>query len=511
MVELGLNNFRRFKNLEPLSLGGVTFLVGENNSGKSTFTKAAILLSNFLTKEDSSVGGIFDIKHTESKIFSFKDNNFRHVYIDTFYQALCNQSDNGVISFKAKLEHYWISVNIVEPDAFKEERKTIGNYTTIDEFSLNYPEIRDTNPKYYKTELSKEIALVSKITIDDTHRGLTFCIDYENQRITVTIQNTDIKKELDTYEALFNSGKFDIESVEELVNTIDALRNRCVKETLSSQFGFASDNNNLLNFFFSKYSQNSYIDLIRVSFEEFSSILEDTKFEYIYAHSVHQLASYSYSTSASNDYVDQTISKFYNQVLKHRRGLLKCDRSPKDIVLEWMYDLRIGDDFIINSDTSLKTDDESKRLSVSIIEGGEEYDLSAKGIGMIQLFILLLRLATIVTDNKKIKTVVIEEPEQNLHPALQSHLADLFYKVHKEFNCQVIVETHSEYIIRKSQVLVSDLDKTTNPNPFKVYYFPQGKLPYELQYMPNGSFKQKFGSGFYDEAVRLHLKIMNKN
>ncbi len=511
MRKLGLTNFRKFKELKPLELGGVTFLVGENNSGKSTFTKAAILLSNFLSKDGKSLDTILDVNDPSGKKFSFRDYYFRHVYIDTFYQALCNHSDNGVIAFKATIDDFDIMVNIVEPDAFQRERGQTLNEITVEEFSACYPEIRIDDPDYYRKELSKDTAMVSSIVVEDLIRGIRFMFDYENYRLSVRVYDLEKKHELEKNLRLFNSGRFVEGSEESIIASIENLRKSCVKQDLASQFMVTLGSAGLLGPFLSKYSDNPYADTIRESFDLFNSVVKETKIEYIYAHSVHQLSSYSYGLSGSNDYVDQTVSRFFNQQLKYARGLISGSKSPRKIVQGWMDSLGLGDDFIIKDSTSLKLSDNEKRLSVIITDGGEEYDLSTKGIGMIQLFILLLRLATIVTDPKRIKTVVIEEPEQNLHPALQSKLTQVFYDVYKEYNCQIIVETHSEYMIRKSSVIVSELNDSDAENPFKVYYFPSSGLPYEMHYLHNGAFREQFGDGFYDEAVRLHLQIMNKD
>ena len=511
MRKLGLTNFRKFKKLHPLEIGGVTFLVGENNSGKSTFTKAAILLSNFLSKGGKSLDTILDANDPSGKKFSFQDNNFRHVYIDTFYQALCNHSDNGVISFEATIDDFSIIVNVVEPDAFQKERGEALNEMTIEEFSACYPEIRIDDPDYYRKELSKDTAMVSSIIIEDLIRGIRFVFDYENYRISVRVFDLDKKHELEENLSLFNSGNFADGSEEDLIASIENLRNRCVKQDLGSQFFVTMGSTGLLGPFLSEHFDNPDADTIRESFEQFNAVVKETKIEYIYAHSVHQLSSYSYGLSGSNDYVDQTVSRFFNQQLKYDRELISGSKSPRALVQGWMDSLGIGDDFIIKDSTSLKLSDTDKRLSVFISDGGEEYDLSTKGIGMIQLFVLLLRLATIVTDPKRIKTVVIEEPEQNLHPALQSKLTQVFFDVYKEYNCQIIVETHSEYMIRKSSVIVSDLNESDVENPFKVYYFPSNRLPYEMHYLHNGAFLEQFDDGFYDEAVRLHLQIMNKD
>jgi predicted ATPase len=52
------------------------------------------------------------------------------------------------------------------------------------------------------------------------------------------------------------------------------------------------------------------------------------------------------------------------------------------------------------------------------------------------------------------EVLLIEEPESNLHPALQSKLAVFFVELANKYNKQIIIETHSEYIIRKIQYVV---------------------------------------------------------
>ena len=43
MEHIGFKNFRQFKNFPNMQLGGITILVGSNNSGKSTIEKAMML------------------------------------------------------------------------------------------------------------------------------------------------------------------------------------------------------------------------------------------------------------------------------------------------------------------------------------------------------------------------------------------------------------------------------------------------------------------------------------
>lgn len=500
MKSLGFRNFRKFENLAPLELGGVTFLVGENNSGKSTFTKGALLLGNFLKMIRLAD---VDEKDPSKKEFSFKSSKFRHVYIDTFYQALCNQAQDGVISFESNIDDFELLVNVVEPSAFREERYAAGSMT-IDDFK-GYPEIRENAPAYYKSQLDKDTALVSSIILYDQRRGVRFEMNYQNSWLEVIFYDVELKKKYDQLVEDFNNGNFAEGSHDELLAAISQTEQASEIKRISDNFSVSKDS----KLFFKKASAIEK-DIIDESFGRLEDLINDYNFEYIYAHSVHQKSTYSYDASVKNDdYLSQTISRFYNQEMKHRIRLVESEKSPKAFVRQWMDFLNIGEDFEIKGETSLTVDPDDRKLTVTMIDGDDEYDLSTKGIGFIQLFTLLLRLATIVTSNERLKTVVIEEPEQNLHPALQSKLADLFYNIYQETGCQIIVETHSEYIVRKSQVIVSNISEGEE-NPFKVYYFPSKRKPYELRYAPDGSFLDRFGTGFYDEAAQLHRQILRK-
>ena len=110
--------------------------------------------------------------------------------------------------------------------------------------------------------------------------------------------------------------------------------------------------------------------------------------------------------------------------------------------------------------------------------------------------------------------IFIEEPEQNLHPNLQSKLADFFYELatSKECPVQFVVETHSEYIIRNSQYIVAKQkykdDQDLSHNPQKVYFFPLDKPVYDMHYNPNGTFEESFAPGFYDMASNLTMDTL---
>ena len=53
-------------------------------------------------------------------------------------------------------------------------------------------------------------------------------------------------------------------------------------------------------------------------------------------------------------------------------------------------------------------------------------------------------------------TLILEQPELHLHPAAQSSLADILIEVVKERKVQIIVESHSEHLLRRIQRRVAE-------------------------------------------------------
>lgn len=116
-------------------------------------------------------------------------------------------------------------------------------------------------------------------------------------------------------------------------------------------------------------------------------------------------------------------------------------------------------------------------------------------------------------------SLYIEEPETNLHPLWQSKLMDLLVCIWEKFGITFIIESHSEYMVRKLQYLTAN--KELLPEHSVIYYFcnpndfkegePQIR---ELKIRKDGILDGEFGNGFYDEATRLTvdlLKLQNLN
>lgn len=112
---------------------------------------------------------------------------------------------------------------------------------------------------------------------------------------------------------------------------------------------------------------------------------------------------------------------------------------------------------------------------------------------------------------------LIEEPEANLHPNYQSKLADIFIDAAWKFGHNFIIETHSEYMVRKFQYWVAK--GKIKPSDVNIYYFDNRNddervndvIIKKININSDGSLSSSFGSGFYDETDNIALGIFNLN
>lgn len=111
--------------------------------------------------------------------------------------------------------------------------------------------------------------------------------------------------------------------------------------------------------------------------------------------------------------------------------------------------------------------------------------------------------------------LLIEEPETNLHPKWQSLLAQMFAEANSMFNIQLIIETHSEYLIRKFQTLTAE--GKLKSKDIKIFYLrgagsvtANRKQLETILIEDDGSIDyEMFDGGFFDQNDNLELSLLN--
>lgn len=242
--------------------------------------------------------------------------------------------------------------------------------------------------------------------------------------------------------------------------------------------------------------------------KEISSIVNNQfPFHYIPSlrSNLNRLLSYKYDHSI----FAKTLREFIN---------LDIPSKPEySFFLYWLKEFNIGTDLLIDNY-------EGTSKAVFIIKNDRKVNILDLGHGTNQLLPILMKIVDVaVLNGKEIEampnmkeyaaaTIIIEEPESNLHPKMQSKLADLFIDAMYKFNIKFILETHSEYLIRKIQYWTAR--KMIKPEVTGIYYFsdPEDTTAEEqikkITIAEDGSLSNDFGQGFFDEAINLKLDIL---
>lgn len=530
MNSIGFTNFRRFQYFPEIDLGDITILVGGNNAGKSTLVKAILLMRDFLKRR------IERVENSEKKQFWKYSPQFsfdtEHVNIGDFYRAFCRQSPvkEDTISFSMKIEKFRFVVNIrgerkpgiiprVSMIAVSDEERDI--HFEFD-FSKGQMTIRF---EYDKEALNNDIVKAKQIEgrINRLKDELSKSRDFDKiSNIKIELEN------LERMNSYANTIGVEISEYDEITIDLsyfkgDRVGNLVIPELIKafvyfSESGTIGDKRSIgykdkvakKTFLRGKASEINHVA------EELERVLNGQAIEYIYAHSVYQDSVYA-NCANSSDYTKRTIHEFYTS---------RISKGDEEFALmeKWLKEFNIGKSLKVvpfkgdNYTLTIFDNDNSDAINKNENDNSNGIDLADKGMGSIQVVILLLRIATLIRKYKgQNLTILLEEPEQNLHPAIQSKLAEMIYKVNVEFGIRFIIETHSEYLIRRTQVMVAGFDfenevTLNNENPFAVYFLNKNpeEEPTKMTYKLSGAFNEKFGEGFYDEASKWDMMIIRK-
>ncbi|MBB5075489.1 AAA family ATPase [Nonomuraea endophytica] len=118
--------------------------------------------------------------------------------------------------------------------------------------------------------------------------------------------------------------------------------------------------------------------------------------------------------------------------------------TVEEHVAIWLQELGLIHSFAVES-----VDDRSTlyRVQVRRSQGSTPVLLTDVGFGVSQVLPVLVLLAYAPEGS----TVLLEQPEIHLHPAVQSGLADVVIEAAKVRNIQVVVESHSEHFLMRLQ------------------------------------------------------------
>ena len=587
---IGVKNFRVFKDYTEFEIRPLTFLIGPNNSGKSSVTKLMRMLSNGMDKLNFDKGS-----HNLISFDSVLNNNSQSKEIEItlesniafigpgFYTRLTYK--NGIVhkisveqgqnvlleigSVKEMLPHnrqidfnsalvnldleflidlvydkkiylnLYNSYTTIPPDYDHRARQIhcdylyqldkIGlneTYNGVNLFDMNWEEFQtigsnDYAHSVYPLEGQQEDeythgwrlawqAIYNEI--DQLEKDYLLFNIYINDKDVTKNYKDDILKIQEKVSKGFKSGFFAWLGLFEDKNYSTGLGKfqmnieKEIQETLGdenidirlSRLGFLLFENNIGGYFaFSELKTVSLLD----SFNLFS--FTHPQLEYIKHLSSLRGHQNRVLENQSNFEIDKLVKKYYQKEYAdlNNKSQKFVKQSSSLFGIDGGIDIKRHEDFI---------------SVVKLKANGKVVNLADHGFGFSQVLPLILFLATNISFPFE-TSLIIEEPESNLHPNFQSNLADLlvlFKKVGSSSN--IIIETHSEYLIRKLQYLVASnqIDK----NDIIIHYFNDDQYVTKeepkvkhIEITSNGNLTENFGPGFYDETTRLQFDLLRVN
>lgn len=497
-----LKNFRVFDEGFEIKLKPITFLTGPNSSGKSSVLKSILLLKSNTASSlqvldftgDKHNLGTFD--NTINKKCTEKD------LISIGLTTILNNATPFSMSLYKEPVTTRRSVYYILREEAGEESESIK---ILLHFRKNDRSGKLAKLEFFVKEEEKPV-IVLTLTQDDTqnheldiNQNTLVKNDFLNEAF-LNFRMVKDRKKIKTPKSTINTlkkyvmpSKFKLQdgNKEEFYDEPILIFSLLYKQFLNDTFKQNIDTKTLHSFFLRQP--------IKQILQDFSSILENT--EYIEA----------VRANTKRIYTNDSQGTGFNELILDYNAR-DINESNKKFIDKWLKKFDIADTILFENIEGVAT-------TVYLLKEDKKIALADLGYGITQFLPILLKIALeypiVPKEEASVvkKLILLEEPETNLHPKLQSLLADFFVDVIKTFEVRLIIETHSEYLIRKMQILVGDsILKKEDSN---IYYFCEdgyntGDRISEISFLDNGALDKEFGQGFYDEATNLKFELLKR-
>lgn len=504
MKSISINNFRKFLDLSDLTLGGITYLIGDNNSGKTTITKALRMFCNVISSNFNGVTGDLNIMTSTNK----------ELGLEGFFPSLCNRATYPYFSIQVLIENIRVTIMV---DGLWE---TLSEYLGLGKFEYEdydnpekckkvikfcFEKIAsdpETFESFIQSAGIKDGAL-RYIRIEDIKNNVVFendygfntCIGLNGVRnsLTATWKGFSLVEEEEFLELE------DYLSESESTDETKVQRYNELKDLINQEETIVADSSQGLGKIFGLPDFINTVRLRKLTDKENTLVSYLDNMATSLAHAVNcRLYYLQHGSEQWKDTVCIEKMVLLEDGQWYHKGEINVCEHPEAyaFIKKWldMDHLRIGDD--------IRFSDEDGHYYIR--KNGHELKMTYMSVGEMQLITLLLRIGQAIAENTGLQNIlVVEEPEQNLHPCRQSMLDDLFFQTHQQYGFQFIVETHSEYMIRHSQINVKALK---GDNPYVVQYCVNDE-PIEMQYDENGHFVNDPTDGFFNENGKLYNQL----
>ena len=491
------NNIRMFSEATKIDFSPITIYIGANGSGKSSVNKALLLIKRYfqsailnpsnydntywfypvisnskhLHPEFSSISQVVNNKDGIQKPITFSFP-FKHIYTLSNFEFECCFSPNPRNEHKGQ-------PRLTKVSCFNEKGEVL--------FYIDYNSIKKNHTKFlFKFSVSALIYIIND-TLGETKHSFLRNSDFEDLKEKITTK----KKELIAMIKLLNVESLEYELFDKMIIAADQTNNlrifpRNKESQYNKEYGLLYEVIDIYLLGIKKGLTDQIDNIKKIDF--YTSAEIELKRSFSLSENVGKILD-NYHTLKDSDSIENKTDKVKNFIVKS----LSC--------------------FGINAE--FKSDylgSESNERKLELIKNNIGLNVVDSGSGYGKVIPMIIKLASAYLN--KTNVVVLEEPEVNLHPKLQSLIADWLKIIVDLLRINIIVETHSEYLIRKLQYLTAK--GIIEKDHIQLYYFhhpdniPHGENQIKkININEDGSLTDNFGTGFFDEADNIAIDLYN--
>jgi predicted ATPase len=486
MFSITLSNFRSFKD-QTFDFDKFNVLIGENSSGKSSLIKFILALKQTLqAPANREINLLFNGEyvdlgsyaesiyyHDEELPLKFKFS-FGQPYIEFFFAYMGDYHYSSKIKNVRSMKAY-LGDNILGSitEASFELNKELNDHSSIKTRIKNSVlgelifEYVTSDPKLVKSSLSEAKCNLKYLDYATNLVYEMINVGFTKDGFLSIVDGSDLRSACRkifglTEESVRNYTQKDLQK---------ALKN---SSRLYQRVAFLLVTQNFIR---STVESTEYINPIHTVLERFFIRKDKRRFS-----SINNLE----DVLAFFNAMDDTKQKIFNKYVK----ILKKMGIADDLKI-------IGDERLPMTELRVKVKD----LMSNISDVGY-------GVSLQLPIILKALLADTLSDGTK-KIIMIEQPEVHLHPRLHSALVETLAELSK--NTIYFIETHSEHVVRKLQVIVKDRYADIQPENVTIHYLSRKSKQSEVssyKILPNGLFNKPFPSGFFDNSYLLSKQLL---
>lgn len=143
------------------------------------------------------------------------------------------------------------------------------------------------------------------------------------------------------------------------------------------------------------------------------------------------------------------FSRERGEKIYRERGREKKKITVEEYVAYWLKELELISEFRVEQ---ISRGGNLYQVKLKISARGPEVLITDVGFGVSQI----LPVITLCYYVPPGSTLLIEQPEIHLHPKVQAGLADVFIDAIEKKNIQIILESHSEHLLRRLQRRIAE-------------------------------------------------------